>query len=156
MLTGILAVRNLMQGEQNDLWNVNTDLEYHEELTDLPDEELAGLESGLGQIFDKVDGIALGSTVGVLTGALLSLATLILVLRGGDDIGPRLGLLSQYFPGYTVTGPGSLLGLAYGFASGFAVGWSFALLRNATLFLCIAILQRRTQLHLLRRFLEFI
>jgi hypothetical protein len=32
MLTGILAVRNLVLGEKNDLWNVNTDQEYHEEL----------------------------------------------------------------------------------------------------------------------------
>ena len=91
-----------------------------------------------------------------MTGVLLCLATLILVQRGGDEVGPRLGLLAQYFPGYTVTGPGSLLGLAYGFASGFVVGWGFAVLRNAALFLYKAILQRRAQLHLLRRFLEFI
>jgi protoporphyrinogen oxidase len=32
MLTGILAVRNLIHGEQNDLWSVNTDQEYHEEV----------------------------------------------------------------------------------------------------------------------------
>ena len=31
MLTGILAVRNLLSGEQHDLWSVNTDQEYHEE-----------------------------------------------------------------------------------------------------------------------------
>lgn len=156
MLTGILAVRNLTQGERNDLWSVNTDQEYHEEVADLPDRDLAELEAGLGQIFNKVDGVALGSAVGALTGALLCLATLILVWRGGDEVGPRLGLLVQYFPGYTVTGPGSLVGLAYGFASGFAAGWGFAVFRNAALFLYMAILQRRAQLHLLRRFLEFI
>jgi protoporphyrinogen oxidase len=32
MLTGMLAVRNLVLGEQNDLWSVNTDQEYHEEV----------------------------------------------------------------------------------------------------------------------------
>lgn len=31
MLTGILAVRNLLLGEKNDLWSVNADQEYHEE-----------------------------------------------------------------------------------------------------------------------------
>ena len=36
MLTGILAVRNLMLGEKNDLWSVNADQEYHEE-TAMPD-----------------------------------------------------------------------------------------------------------------------
>jgi protoporphyrinogen oxidase len=34
MLTGVLAVRNLMLGQQNDLWSVNTDQEYHEEVYD--------------------------------------------------------------------------------------------------------------------------
>jgi protoporphyrinogen oxidase len=32
MLTGMLAVRNLVRGEKNDLWSVNTDQEYHEEI----------------------------------------------------------------------------------------------------------------------------
>src|SRR5262249_46453881 len=31
MMTGMLAVRNLVLGEQHDLWAVNTDPEYHEE-----------------------------------------------------------------------------------------------------------------------------
>jgi protoporphyrinogen oxidase len=32
MLTGMLAVRNLVHGEKNDLWAVNADQEYHEEI----------------------------------------------------------------------------------------------------------------------------
>ena len=32
MLTGMLAVRNLTRGERNDLWTVNTEPEYHEEV----------------------------------------------------------------------------------------------------------------------------
>ncbi len=36
MLTGLLAVRNLLEGERNDLWRVNTEQEYHEEVSDLP------------------------------------------------------------------------------------------------------------------------
>jgi protoporphyrinogen oxidase len=39
MLTGLLAVRNLVLGQQNDLWNVNADQEYHEEIRS--DEETA-------------------------------------------------------------------------------------------------------------------
>jgi protoporphyrinogen oxidase len=34
MLTGMLAVRNLVLGQKNDIWAVNADQEYHEELTD--------------------------------------------------------------------------------------------------------------------------
>lgn len=32
MLTGMLAVKNLMDGENHDLWSVNAEQEYHEEL----------------------------------------------------------------------------------------------------------------------------
>ena len=32
MLTAILAVRNALLGEENDLWEVNTDRSYHEEV----------------------------------------------------------------------------------------------------------------------------
>jgi protoporphyrinogen oxidase len=32
MMTGLLAVRNLVLGEKNDLWAVNTDQQYHEEV----------------------------------------------------------------------------------------------------------------------------
>jgi protoporphyrinogen oxidase len=32
MLTGLFAVRNVVLGESNDLWNVNVDDEYHEEI----------------------------------------------------------------------------------------------------------------------------
>ena len=32
MLTGLYAARNVVLGETNDLWNVNVDQEYHEEV----------------------------------------------------------------------------------------------------------------------------
>jgi hypothetical protein len=32
MLTGLYAARNLVLGETNDLWNVNVDQDYHEEV----------------------------------------------------------------------------------------------------------------------------
>jgi protoporphyrinogen oxidase len=41
MLTGLLAVRNLLDGEDHDLWSVNADQEYHEEVrVDEADQEL--------------------------------------------------------------------------------------------------------------------
>ena len=69
---------------------------------------------------------------------------------------PLLALLGQYFPGYEVTWSGTGLGLAYGFVTGFAGGWSFAFLRNACLFVWVALLRGRANFELLRRFLEFI
>jgi protoporphyrinogen oxidase len=150
MLTGILAVRNWQLGETHDLWSVNTDDEYHEELT----EEV--LAPTLPQFFPRLDGVALGCSLGTVAGFLLFLATAILVLKGGPVVGPTLGLLAQYLPGYSVTPTGSLAGLGYGFLLGGALGWSFAAIRNVVLLLYIAVVRRRAELSLLRRFLEFV
>jgi protoporphyrinogen oxidase len=159
MLTGILAVRNAVLGERNDLWAVNTDQEYHEEVrteTAVETHDLEDIVEGvLGRVFLKVDRIALGMSAGMMGGLLLFLATLILVVKGGDFVGPRLGLLSEYFPGYSVTMLGSLLGLAYGFVAGFVGGWSFAVLRNTSVFFYVALVHRRAEFQLLRRLLEY-
>jgi hypothetical protein len=37
MLTGLFAARNAVLGETNDLWNVNVDQEYHEEVRESRD-----------------------------------------------------------------------------------------------------------------------
>ena len=47
---------------------------------------------------------------GTLAGLGLFVATNLLVLRGGEDVGTHLGLLSIYFPFYDVTFFGSLIG----------------------------------------------
>jgi len=156
MLTGLLAVRNLTSGEQHDLWSVNVNPEYLEEVEELPEPELASFEAAFDRIFSKLDGVALGGAIGATCGVLLHLATLVLVLKGGAVVGPHLQLLARYFPGYTVTWWGSIICLGYGSIAGFLVGWTFALTRNAALFFYMVIVQRRAQLRLLRRFLDFV
>jgi protoporphyrinogen oxidase len=159
MLTGMLAVRNLMLGEKNDLWSVNTDQEYHEEVQVKAEVEaqevVEALEGVLARVFLKLDRVAFGLSLGMTSGLLLSLATIFLALKGGEVVGPNLQLLSQYFPGYDVTPGGSLLGLAYGFVTGFVGGWSFAFVRNFSVFLYMAIVQRRAERQLLRKLLEY-
>ena len=155
MLTGLLAVRNLESGVRHDLWSVNTEPEYHEEVG-VSDAEAAVLEGRITEIFPRVDGVALGAAAGVVAGALLGLATLVLVWKGGPVVGPTLRLLAQFLPGYSVTAAGSLIGLAYGALGGFVAGWGFAVIRNLTLFLSLSFLRRRAQRHLLKRFLEFV
>ncbi len=52
-------------------------------------------------------------------------ATNILLLQGappGEPVGPTLGLLRYYLPGYSVTFVGSLVGFVYGFVIGYALG----------------------------------
>jgi protoporphyrinogen oxidase len=151
MLTGMLAARNLTLGEKNDLWSVNTDQEYHEEAL----VEDKAVEEALTSVFSRLDRLALGVGVGAVAGVALFLATLALVLKGGDVVGPNLRLVAQYFPGYRVTAAGSIVGLLYASAMGFACGWLFAFLRNAVLFLYVARAYRKAQRGLLRRFFDY-
>jgi protoporphyrinogen oxidase len=155
MLTGILAVRSMVLDEPHDLWSVNTDKEYHEEVRAAarrPRRETeAVIEEELTRVFLRVDRVALGFATGVLGGVALFVATLALVLMGGQVVGPTLGLLALYFPGYSVTPLGSAVGLFYGFTSGFVSGWLFAALRNAILFICLVAIYRAWQL---RRILD--
>jgi hypothetical protein len=82
------------------------------------------------QAFAKLDKVALGLAAGIIGGLGLFLATVFLLIKGGDPVGPNLALLGEYFIGYTVTWKGSLIGLAYGSGGGFILGWSTAFLRN--------------------------
>ncbi len=160
MLTGMLAVRNMALGQRNDLWSVNTEQEYHEEVRaerkTQEQQAIETVEAVLTRVVLKLDKTAFGLATGATLGGLLFLMTMWLVLKGGDPIGPRLQLLSHFFPGYSVTVQGSVLGLAYGFLSGFVGGWAFAFLRNTTWFFSMALMQRRAERSLLRRLLEYL
>jgi hypothetical protein len=70
---------------------------------------------------------------GLIAGSGLAFATAWLTLLGGDVVGPHLGLLRIYFPGYTVTWTGSLVGFLYGFATGAAIGGLTAWIYNRVL-----------------------
>jgi protoporphyrinogen oxidase len=155
MLTGMLAVRSMVLGEEHDLWNVNTEQDYHEEVKVKTRKAAprvdAVVEKEVARVFLRIDRVALGLSVGVLGGLGLFFATLALVLAGGPVVGPTLGLLGQYFPGYSVTGLGTIVGLFYGFVSGFVGGWLFAVLRNMIMFVYLVSVYRRWQL---RRILD--
>lgn len=94
------------------------------------DSNLDPTEKLIVQSLAKLDGIALGISLGTLFGLAIFFATNILIIKGGDIIGPNLVLLSQYFIGYEITFAGSLIGLGYGLVSGFILGWLIAFLRN--------------------------
>jgi hypothetical protein len=66
--------------------------------------------------------IVIAVTMGAVAGALLWLATAILLLRGGEHVGVHLGLLGVFLPGYSVTWPGAWVGLFWGFVAGAASG----------------------------------
>jgi hypothetical protein len=66
----------------------------------------------------------------MLGGTGLFVATVWLLVRGGPQVGLHLNLLGNYFPGYSVTWGGALLGFLYGAALGAIVGWSVAWIYN--------------------------
>ena len=98
------------------------------------------------QSFARLDRIALGVAFGVIVGLAVFSATVVLLFKGGDQVGPNLSLLGQYFIGYRVTWGGSFVGLVYGFASGFVLGWLAAFLRNLVLDIYLRIIKLRANL----------
>ena len=163
MLTGFYAARNLLLNEANDLWSVNADMEYHEQVGAdepgrnrrrwvSPDEQMEQEELAL--VFAKFDRIAMGVAGGVIAGAVILLLTLVLVIKGGAVVGPNLSLLNQYFPGYRVTLGGAFIGAAYAFVVGGVIGWMGAAIRNVTMFLYWIVIRRQAEHLAMRQFLE--
>jgi hypothetical protein len=70
----------------------------------------------------RLNGRAWGMAAGLLLGGGLFVATNILVLEGGEHVGTHLRLLRVFFPGYSVTFVGSIIGFIYAFVLGYAVG----------------------------------
>lgn len=70
----------------------------------------------------KLNSQAWGVAIGLLCGLGLFIATLVLVVQGGPNVGQHLSLLGNYFPGYSVTTPGAFLGFIYAFVVGYVLG----------------------------------
>lgn len=158
MLTGVYAARNIV-GEKNDVWAVNTEQDYHEEVRETETSRVKTMgdravpmpivQDEADQIiqtaFARMDGVALGTAFGVVAGVGLFLATVILLLKGGEFVGPRLGLLRNFLPSYDVTWSGALLGLVEGSLVGFLLGFFVASLRNWGIRAYAYLLRRRAE-----------
>ena len=92
------------------------------------------LLSGVLLLDSKAQAVALG----LACGTVIFVVTNVLLLKGGDPVGPHLSLLGQYFVGYQVSFLGSLIGFGYGFGVGALAGGALAWLYNR-----IAILRNR-------------
>jgi len=73
---------------------------------------------------------------GLFGGFGLFTATVWLVIEGGTEfqgekiVGPHLSLLSNYYPGYSVTWGGAFVGFIYAAVTGAVVGYSVAWVYN--------------------------
>ena len=129
-----------------------------------PESEIAPMGNGLSpaqdgsvpepllRAFAPLHRTALGIACGVVGGGLLAIASLVLVLRGKDML--SLGLLGQFFPGYSVSWSGVLIGFLWGFGAGFALGYGFAFTRNAAVCLWLTVIRSRAEMDQYSDFLD--
>ncbi len=86
-------------------------------------------------LFARADVIAAAAAGAAVAALAMFLATVALLIQGAPEgwpIGPNLAAFSTFWPGYSVTWPGAVIGAAYaalvgaglGFAT--AVFWNFA------------------------------
>ena len=140
MLTGVYAARNIT-GEHHDVWSVNVDKEYHEEsrgeerltpnrVTPTLETPVATIDDMIAVAFSRLDPVAMGVAMATVCGSSIFLASIILLLKGGDVIGPNLSLLNHFLLGFSVTWIGSLIGMLEAATAGFVLGCGGASLRN--------------------------
>jgi hypothetical protein len=98
---------------------------------------------------------AFGIAVGVTAGTLIFLVTAFhLIVNSPDAL--NIALLGQYFFGYEVTWRGALIGLGWGFATGFVAGWFVAFIRNLVVTVTVFALKTRAELEQTSDFLDHI
>ncbi len=79
-------------------------------------------DAALRDVMLRLNGRAWGIAMGLLLGGGLFIATNFLVIKGGAQVGPHLGLLRVYLPGYSVSFLGSLVGFVYLLVVGYGIG----------------------------------
>jgi len=113
-----------------------------------------GLPARVVVVLAHLDPVALGVALGSVAGAWVFVMTMTLVIRGGENVGANLSLLSQYFIGYSVTAPGAVIGLVYAALLAFAIGYAFALTRNLLVDSYLRYIRRRTEHEMLNDLLD--
>lgn len=105
-------------------------------------------------LFARAHKRALGAAIGLTAGLALFFLTAIHVVL--DIEGLRIGLLNQYFYGYRVTWLGALIGLGWGFTTGFIAGWLLGFVHNFTVSVWMFLVRTRNDLKRTKNFLDHI
>jgi hypothetical protein len=103
----------------------------------------------LAWAFARLDVVAFAAASAVVFALALGALTLALVVKGappGQPVGPHLGALAAYFPGYAVTYAGAAIGAAYATLVGAACGAIVAALWNFAHALLLAVIRMRANL----------
>ena len=88
----------------------------------------------IGQAVARLRASVMAVTFGIVGGLMLFVATVWLIILGptggSEHVGPTLGLLANFFPGYSVTWSGAVVGAFYGALSGAIAGFVLAVIYN--------------------------
>ena len=95
-------------------------------MNNISEQEKEALQSAIASLRASVMAVVFG----MVGGAGLFIATIWLLIRGGPEVGRTLSLLGHYYPGYSVSWGGSLVGFFYGALTGAVIGYSVAMLYN--------------------------
>ena len=90
--------------------------------------------------FARMDPVALAVALGTLLALMLYAATAVLLIKGGEDVGSHLALISIYLPGYEVSWAGAAIGFAYLWVLGAILGMILAVLWNLAHYLYVALI----------------
>jgi protoporphyrinogen oxidase len=154
MLSGLYAARNLA-GAAFDVWSVNEEQSFHEEVRGeaateravrdrlTPSPASGSIEDILRDAFAAYDAVAMGGAVGVTASLGLAAATVALLLEGTREFAPMLSLLGNYLFGYQVSWPGLAVGMVEAGVFGFGFGWAGARLSNLLIAAAERDLERR-------------
>jgi hypothetical protein len=110
-------------------------------------------DARLLRAFAPLHRTALGIAAGVVLGSLLFAVTAIAALHGVFPA-PNLYLLGQFFWGYSVSWHGAFVGLLWGCVVGFVLGYGFALVRNAAVWLWLTVIRSRAEMEQYSDFLD--
>ena len=141
MVAGLYAARSVA-GEKLDIWSINVDESFHEEVRRdeaeprpvadrlTPSRARPDVERMLEDAFALYDEVAMGGAVGITASLVLAIATALLLLGPATEFVPMLSLLGQYLFGYEVSWQGLLVGTVEAGLVGFGLGWITARMIN--------------------------
>ena len=115
-------------------------------------------EAPLAFAFAPIHKLALGVAAGIVFGLLMLAVTMVPVIAvGGEgDLAMDLGLMNNYFYGYSVTPAGALVGTFWGFVVGFVAGFFAAFVRNLAVTIAVFALRTKAELSQTTDFLDHI
>ncbi|MEM7541677.1 MAG: NAD(P)/FAD-dependent oxidoreductase [Pseudomonadota bacterium] len=176
MFTAILASENI-QGANHDIWSVNSDDEYHEEVR-ANDKSIADgakvleatqpivpntvasnaavLNLALDRYLARMDKLALAAAMAIVATTLTLLLCTAAMLSDDAHAGAVVRALEDLLPGFSPSFGGLLSGsLATGFWA-FAIGWTIAYFRNFSLGFYVWYVERKAELSALRNIFNYI